>query len=252
MDGDDSASELFIPKRPTPAQQKNDKDIEAVNILLIILTIVFLCTGLGFMGWAIYERVSYNQHNSDKDDVYAEIVLTENMIDDADEALNTCRTVTCPTPVCYSCCAACTNYTGRILVYGNGTYITPGQTITTVNDSTLFGNVAANTSATRTFTIVNNDTSSTLRVTGRPTAPGPGISFVNITTTAPFFVLQYEIISIIPYTGQQFDITTTSAIITIQFDAGPVLAITSTAQVQIATSDPLVPKYTFFITANTV
>lgn len=246
---EDPASELFIKKKKDKIPYK---DLYIANIILLVLTILFTATALGFMGWAIFEQVSYNQCTGDIDDVYEKIQRANHTLHVAEQNLIKCETIDCPVPVCYSCCPPCTNYSGIIYVTGNSTLILPGSTTTNSNDFTNFGNVSTSAYVERVFVINNNDTS-LLRVTGRNISPGPGMYIVPVGgSSGTFAITQYQISVPVAYTGQLLDLTSsTPASITIRFTANTNLGNT-VSLVQIGSSDPVIPLYTFYLSVSVV
>jgi hypothetical protein len=222
--------------------KQESKPTYIANVVLIVILIIALLTGLGFTGGWIYELVKFNQSQSDIQDTYNKIQAVQREIALASQRLNKCQTHDCPIPLCYSCCPLCTNYSASLLVFGNSTLIPPGQTTTSPSDFTNFGNINATTYLERNFTLLNNHTTNTLKVLGRATTAGPGISFVYIGAGSGFS----------NNINQQFFISpNASSIVTVRFTAGSSTTVT-TAVFQIASSDPLVPLYTFYLRATTV
>ncbi len=245
---EDEATKEFISKKE---QKIKYRDLYVANIILLVLSIVFILVAFGFMGWAIYEQVTYNQCNGDIEDTYDKIQDYRDRIHTAEQELIKCETIDCPVPVCHSCCPPCTNYSGQIYITGNSTVIYPGTTTTNPLDFTDFGNVNISTYVERVF-IIHNNATTPLRITGRNVAPGPGLYIVPISSgVGTFTITQYQIMAPVTYTGQLIDITTLPASITVRFTASSSVGNT-VALFQVASSDPLVSLYTFYLSSTTV
>lgn len=236
------------PHHPLIKAKRAPHQVYITNWALVAVIITLVIVGVGLMPWGIVEQVDQNRCNSDKDETQHDIDKYQIKLDDAVEDWIYCTNVACPVPVCYSCCPPCTNYTGELSVFGNGSLILPGQQPTSTLDYTDFGNIAASNYTEYNFTLSNNASSTTLAVGGRNTNAGPGINFFYVTSSFGFSV---QAINGTSYTNNQFSISGGSyAIVTIRFTAGAAPTITN-AVVQIASSDPVVPLYTFYLKATT-